>query len=138
MGFNDNVLNSFQDIWPKISQVACCSISASFKSYFLRSVCTANNMAFCCFWVNSDKSLNGTLPGFLMPRDSRHSAKCSARHAPPLSASLYFFLYNRLGWLIVYQLIVSFYPLNDYIYMHNNTSKCSCFFRIGLHIKKYL
>lgn len=94
--------------------------------YLLRSVHTANNMTFTDF-VNSfmNKSLNVTLPGFLIPWDSRYSAKCPARHAPPFSASLYLFLHNRLGWLIVYQLIVSLYTLNDYIYMHSNTKKAA-------------
>lgn len=45
-----------------------------------------------------------------------------------LSLLLYtFFLHNRLRWLIVYQLIVSLYPLNDHIYMHTNTQNASFF-----------
>lgn len=61
-------------------------------------MCTANNMAFAVILVNSDKSLNVTLPGFLMLWELTVFSKCSARHAPPVSASLYFFP-SQSAWL---------------------------------------
>lgn len=70
------------------------------------------------FLVDSDKRLNVTLPGFLMLWDSRYSAKCSARHAPPFSASLYFSCTIGLaGWLFISWLFPQ-NPPNDCIYMH--------------------
>lgn len=119
----------FNNFWPDVGQVACCSIPASCNyNICFRSVWTANNVAFAGLdvWMWHFQVM-------LMLWDSRYSAKCSARHAPPVSASLSFFLHNRLCGLIVYQLIVSLYPLNDYSYMHNNTQNAAV--GVGSHNK---
>lgn len=128
MGFIEDILNSFQDIWPNISQVACCSISASCEKRMFGKRVYCSQCGFCCFWSIVIKVWMWHCQVFWCCGTHGIQQRVLQGMLLLFSASVYFFLYNRLGWLIVYQLIVSLYPLNDYIYVHNNTSNAAAFF----------
>lgn len=123
----------FQDIWPNIPQVACCSISASCQKILFGEVCvrlTTWLLLFVCFLVNSDKSLECDTARFSDAVGLTVFSKvfCKACSFLSLLLSTFSFTIGGLaGWLFTGWLF-SLSPLNDYIYMHSNTSNAAASF----------